>query len=473
MEVKRVFLYIIFMAFALPLWSQEFSYTIRDGKMYVSVNKKIPATVLDSFIMQFELGDLYLKEFLKTNKADSLTRLGWRIEKNNSQLVTLSKLLIPVDDLVHLGEKIDFFEMRGAPSNLFPAANYRVQVGLNLFRDKHPFLITDSVVHFYLRGHKNAKRVMLAGEFNNWSPDGLAMEKNDSGWIAAVKLGPGKHWYKFIVDGRWMVDEDNLLKEHDGRGNTNSVFFKNNYLFRAAGFETAKEIKLAGSFNNWDPSKFLMSRTARGWELPLYLPEGTHTYKFVVDGKWVMDPSNAEKFPDGVGSFNSVLRLGAPVNFKLNGYAGAEKVWLTGSFNGWRKDELAMKKIPGGWELPYTLGEGNYEYKFIVDGQEIRDPGNSVINNNNSWLSVKPNHVFRLKGKASALKVYLAGDFNNWAPNSLVMQRDGEDWIFPVFLSRGKHLYKYIVDGEWIRDPGNRLWEENEFGTGNSIVWKE
>jgi hypothetical protein len=28
-----------------------------------------------------------------------------------------------------------------------------------------------------------------------------------------------------------------------------------------------------------------------------------------------------------------------------------------------------------------------------------------------------------------------------------------------------------IVDKEWKLDPGNELWEENEYGTGNSVLW--
>ena len=51
------------------------------------------------------------------------------------------------------------------------------------------------------------------------------------------------------------------------------------------------------------------------------------------------------------------------------------------------------------------------------------------------------------------------------------MQRVGDEWIFKVHLYPGKHLYKFIVDGKWILDPGNKLWEQNEYNTGNSVVW--
>jgi hypothetical protein len=38
-------------------------------------------------------------------------------------------------------------------------------------------------------------------------------------------------------------------------------------------------------------------------------------------------------------------------------------------------------------------------------------------------------------------------------------------------LPTGKNRYKFIVDGTWMIDPGNKLWEPNEFDTGNSVVW--
>ena len=76
-----------------------------------------------------------------------------------------------------------------------------------------------------------------------------------------------------------------------------------------------------------------------------------------------------------------------------------------------------------------------------------------------------------MKDYNNAKAVFLAGDFNNWSPQTLRMIKDGDDWVFSVHLFAGKHLYKFNVDGEWILDPGNKLWEQNEYGTGNSIIW--
>ncbi|RZL98232.1 MAG: hypothetical protein EOO88_60880, partial [Pedobacter sp.] len=302
----------------------------------------------------------------------------------------------------------------------------------------------------------------------------IEMTQTDSGWSVPVKLSPGKYLYKFIVDGNWIVDPDNTGIEFDGEGNTNSVYYSANTTFKLDGFTNAKRVVLSGSFNDWQESKLRMSKTASGWELPVLLNNGTYTYRFIVDNRWMIDPANPTKFPNEFGETNSVISVGKSTLFILDGYTEGKSVYLTGSFNQWRNFELAMTKTATGWQVPYVLGPGNYEYKFYADGKWLNANG-TIINHNmpGSIFVIEPNYTFRLKNMPNAKKVILAGDFNDWSPNAYVMEKEGNDWIFKVHLSTGKHLYKFVVDGNWIRDPGNTLWEQNEFSTGNSIVWKE
>lgn len=50
-----------------------------------------------------------------------------------------------------------------------------------------------------------AKKVSLAGKFNAWNTSSVPMKKSKDGtWRATVKLPPGKHEYKFFVDGVWV-----------------------------------------------------------------------------------------------------------------------------------------------------------------------------------------------------------------------------------------------------------------------------
>ncbi len=446
-------------------------YFIRDGRMVIELGKQINEKELDVFITTFDLADIDLKTFLKTNKPDSLKKLGWLVEINSKSLLVISKPLFSFDVQGNPSDRIIFSE-DVHDKNAQPLVNTNVRFGVNKFRNKHPFRTEDSVVVFFLRKATSASEVLLAGSFTNWQQTPFPMQRTDSGWIVKVKLAPGKHWYKFVIDGDWVVDTDNDLKEPDGRGNVNSVYFKTNITFS---FDDPsgkyRKVFLAASFNNWKQKDLLMGRTVTGWQLPVYVAEGTHTYKFIADGNWLADLKNNNQVPDGTGGYNSVIQLGSTYTFKLVGFNDAKKVLLTGNFNGWKDDELLMEKTANGWELSYAIAPGNYEYKFIVDGKWIADPANPLKGNDgNSFVIIHPNYIFKIKAP-SAKKVNLAGDFNGWSPNSLPMQRDGEYWTLAVYLNTGKHRYKLIVDGEWIKDPTNKLWEQNEFGTGNSVVW--
>ncbi len=53
----------------------------------------------------------------------------------------------------------------------------------------------------------------------------------------------------------------------------------------------------------------------------------------------------------------------------------AQNVVLAGSFTDWQDGALALRKLKGGvWKTTVALPRGNYEYRFIVDGQWQDDP---------------------------------------------------------------------------------------------------
>jgi len=52
-----------------------------------------------------------------------------------------------------------------------------------------------------------AKKVSLVGSFNNWDTKSLSAKKDSKGnWAVNVSLKPGRHEYKFFVDGSWIND---------------------------------------------------------------------------------------------------------------------------------------------------------------------------------------------------------------------------------------------------------------------------
>ncbi|RXK57829.1 hypothetical protein ESA94_20125 [Lacibacter luteus] len=470
-SLLRRLLLLLFLLFGSNVYAQPpvKSFVVKKGYIYITLSKNIPVNELETFIRHYNLEELDLKSFFKSSRPDSLIKLGWTIVLNNGEMLVLSKSMEPADQLGNPVEKILLAQKRINYGQ--GASNKEPLYGFNRFIHKYAFAVKDSVVTFFMKDNLQAKQVMLAGTFNNWQPDVLPMIKTDSGWIAFVKLAPGKHYYKFIADGKWTIDKDNELVENDGEGNDNSVYYKTNFVFALKGYAKTKHMLLAGSFNNWNPEEIVMERWGEGWQKQIYLADGTYTYRFIADEQWFTDPFNPDQYPNEFNETNAVICIGKPVVFFLKGNLTAKKVVLKGSFNQWKNYELQMKKTDSGWIFSYVLGHGNYEYTYEVDGSDIAD---AVTKRKlpNETLIIAPNHTFRLKGFANAKQVCIAGDFNNWSPNGFLMRREGDEWVVEQHLLPGKHVYKFVIDGKWYIDAANELREPNEFGEENSVLWK-
>jgi len=70
----------------------------------------------------------------------------------------------------------------------------------------------------------------------------------------------------------------------------------------------AKEVILMGDFNNWNSKIHPMKINEDGlWKKIVMLPPGKYEYKFLVDGQWWHDPSNAYVCINCFGTQNNVL----------------------------------------------------------------------------------------------------------------------------------------------------------------------
>lgn len=78
-------------------------------------------------------------------------------------------------------------------------------------------------ITFRLSGHADARVVALAGSFNLWNQSQFIFGKEGDEWVCRIDLEPGKHAYKFIVDGNWLLDPANPNTEDDDYGVKNSV----------------------------------------------------------------------------------------------------------------------------------------------------------------------------------------------------------------------------------------------------------
>ncbi len=251
------------------------------------------------------------------------------------------------------------------------------------------------------------------------------------------------------------------------------------------------EVSVSGEFNNWSRDRWKMNKTGPyTYQLRKKLKHFKNTFswefKFLINNTYWAEPT--ADFNDVIASEKSTTKhisynlkmYSAKVDttgnavFFLPGHENAKRVILSGTFNLWNEDVFEMQKVDDGWQLTLLLRPDTYEYKFIVDGKWIHDHNNKKKIRNeyhtfNSIYTVAKEVTFRLKGFSNASKIALAGDFNDWKTNTLLMKKDKESWYLTVTLSGGKHHYKYIVDGKWIVDPTNSIKERDRYGNINSV----
>ena len=79
--------------------------------------------------------------------------------------------------------------------------------------------------------------------------------------------------------------------------------------------------------------------------------------------------------------------------------------------------------------------------------------------------------VFKLEAPESAL-VQIAGDFNEWVPESLhFTESQGRPlWHKSISLRQGSYEYKYLVEDRWIADPDNETTAADAYGGVNSVI---
>ncbi len=72
----------------------------------------------------------------------------------------------------------------------------------------------------------------------------------------------------------------------------------------------AKSVYVAGDFNDWKiDDKSMMKQEDGTWKLKVQLPAGRYRYRFVKDGEWIEDPSNANRAINPYGQMDSLIEI--------------------------------------------------------------------------------------------------------------------------------------------------------------------
>ncbi|HLT34009.1 MAG TPA: hypothetical protein VKZ98_09485 [Aquaticitalea sp.] len=238
--------------------------------------------------------------------------------------------------------------------------------------------------------------VALSGNFNNWSTRDWPMRKVDENtYELRKKLEDFSHefsWeFKFVINNKywaepsdrdanvvWATKDYHNLHVYNLKLYTAYPDKNGNVRFRLRGYEDAKKVILSGTFNRWNEQLFKMYKIENGWEIVLQLPPNEYEYRFIVDGRWMEDPTNPDKVVNEYGEYNSHIDVKKMVTFQLKGFSHAKKVVLAGSFNDWDEHNTMQKNENDIWEYSLPLSGGKHHYKFIVDGQWLVDPNNAV-----------------------------------------------------------------------------------------------
>ena len=138
----------------------------------------------------------------------------------------------------------------------------------------------------------------------------LVAKGNDSFVMTGVNLV-----HKFNRDAKGAVQSLTIEGNEASNGQSATAkkltlpppSLKGNTTFRLKGYPNARIVAVAGSFNTWNQSQVLCGREGEEWICRLDLTPGKYTYKFIIDGDWILDPDNPTTEDDERGFTNSVV----------------------------------------------------------------------------------------------------------------------------------------------------------------------
>jgi len=72
-------------------------------------------------------------------------------------------------------------------------------------------------------GDQTYEKVEITGDINNWVPENTPLRIENDVWVKRLNLNPGRYAYQIVVDGKWMLDPNNPIKQSNNMGGYNSV----------------------------------------------------------------------------------------------------------------------------------------------------------------------------------------------------------------------------------------------------------
>ena len=165
--------------------------------------------------------------------------------------------------------------------------------------------------------HIHSFKKLVRGEFKGEKADPVLF------YIMQIPDATSQVQYRIVIDGLWSSDPENPNSFFDYMTGMSVSFvdvpFKKEYKtvienentvkFTYLG-EAHKNVRLAGSFNNWDPFMYELDEVEPGrYELNLSLPKGTWFYAYFNGSTQLPDRTNKNYVYTGDGRRASVITI--------------------------------------------------------------------------------------------------------------------------------------------------------------------
>ncbi len=164
-------------------------------------------------------------------------------------------------------------------------------------------------------------------------------------------------------------------------------------------------------------------------------------------------------------------------SFMYQPVATESDIKIKGEFNAWNPNNTVLQKNGNGFSGYELLSPGTYQYLFVIDGKEMRDPNNpdSVSNGMGGW-----NSVIQIEGSDPGRIPFLkTNDYSssriNLKSNNTV-QKAYAYWGNTLLPATSVSIRDRIVsiklpeNAKTIQRSAIRLWAYNEEGVSNDVL---
>ena len=353
--------------------------------------------------------------------------------------------------------------------------------------------------------------VYVAGSMNDWSTSANKMTKSGSKFTATMELAPGQYEYKFVVDGSWINDPANPLTT----GSDNNNYFvmpgmQDIYVYATKGTATTLPAEMTCTTTDGSSQKkavtykvknsadssyvtisgnqftvstsypsdtlALTASTSDGLSCTVTVdvsgntPDSTRVKIHFINSTawdgvcayiWSSGAALSQSWPgqtlqrgaDGLFTLDvsAIFASGETMGVLFHNNKGAQTTDVTISASQLSSGNVEL------WVQPATTADSDGKYKATVTDSLSKQFLSTQVDGNKV--------TFRYNGSGS--KVYLAGTFNDWSTSATQMTKSNGVFSTTVTLDPGIHEYKFVVDSNWITDPGNALTGGYD---GNSIL---